>query len=370
MDSPDARRRGRRPISRRSRPSARRGPRSRRPTSTSGARGDLYEHKAIAEKDLLQARERSGAAAKSSYEIAQAVREQARRKLEVLELKPREFHQPVLVRAPITGQVLEVNVAPGEYRAAISFHTDTTAPLMSIADLSTVWVASDVPGAVRPARSRRGAGDDQLRRLPGRDLPRPRRADRRRARSADANAEGLRRAAQPGRPPPARDVRQRPPGRDPRGWSRCSRRRRSSRSTGEAPSSSSAAPGQYERRQVTLGRAGGRARAGAQRGRRPATAWSWTAPCCSRTARPLAGGVVVARLVQFALTRRLVVVGGGARPGRGRRVGVPAPQDRGLSGSDRSHRRRGHAVPGLRRRGGGAAGDGARSSGRSTTRPS
>jgi cobalt-zinc-cadmium efflux system membrane fusion protein len=41
--------------------------------------------------------------------------------------------------------VLEVNVAPGEYRAAISFHTDTTAPLMTIADLSTVWVSSDVP---------------------------------------------------------------------------------------------------------------------------------------------------------------------------------------------------------------------------------
>jgi len=105
---------------------------------------DLYEHKAIAEKDLLQA-ENDAAAARSNYEIAQAVREQAWRKIQVLELKPREFHQPVLVRAPITGQVLEVNVAPAEYRAAISFHTDTTAPLMSIVDLSTVWVASDVP---------------------------------------------------------------------------------------------------------------------------------------------------------------------------------------------------------------------------------
>ncbi len=105
---------------------------------------DLYEHKAIAEKDLLQA-ENDEATARSSYEIAQAVREQAWRKIQVLELKPREFRQPVLVRAPITGQVLEVNVAPAEYRAAISFHTDTTAPLMSIVDLSTVWVASDVP---------------------------------------------------------------------------------------------------------------------------------------------------------------------------------------------------------------------------------
>jgi cobalt-zinc-cadmium efflux system membrane fusion protein len=105
---------------------------------------DLYEHRAIAEKDLLQARN-DQATAQAGYEVAQAVREQTWRKLQLLELRPREFHQPLLVRAPITGQVLEVNVAPAEYRAGISFHTDTTAPLMSIVDLSTVWVAADVP---------------------------------------------------------------------------------------------------------------------------------------------------------------------------------------------------------------------------------
>ncbi len=104
---------------------------------------DLYEHKAIAEKDLLQAQNEQ-AMARSNYEIAQAVREQTGRKLQLLELKSDEFRQPILVRAPITGQVLEMNVAPAEYRAAISFHTDTAAPLMSIADLSTVWVSSDV----------------------------------------------------------------------------------------------------------------------------------------------------------------------------------------------------------------------------------
>lgn len=105
---------------------------------------DLYEHKAIAEKDLLQA-QNDEFAAKSNYEIAQAVREQMWRKVQLFELKPHEFHQPIQIRAPITGQVLEVNVAPAEYRAGISFHTDTTAPLMSIVDLSTVWVSSDVP---------------------------------------------------------------------------------------------------------------------------------------------------------------------------------------------------------------------------------
>jgi cobalt-zinc-cadmium efflux system membrane fusion protein len=105
---------------------------------------DLYEHKAIAEKDMIQA-QNDLSTAKSAYQIARAVVEQSQRKLELLELNPTDFHQEVRVRAPINGQVLEVNVAPGEYRGAISFHTDTTAPLMSIADLSTVWVSSDVP---------------------------------------------------------------------------------------------------------------------------------------------------------------------------------------------------------------------------------
>jgi membrane fusion protein, heavy metal efflux system len=105
---------------------------------------DLYEHKAVAEKDLIQA-QNDLSTARSAYQIAQAVLEQSQRKLDLLELKPTDFHQEVRVRAPINGRVLEVNVAPGEYRGAISFHTDTTAPLMSIADLSTVWISSDVP---------------------------------------------------------------------------------------------------------------------------------------------------------------------------------------------------------------------------------
>jgi len=50
------------------------------------------------------------------------------------------------VRAPISGKVLEVNVTRGEFRGAVASHSDTTtAPLMTIADLSTVWMFSDVP---------------------------------------------------------------------------------------------------------------------------------------------------------------------------------------------------------------------------------
>jgi len=105
---------------------------------------DLYQYKAVAEKDLLGARN-DLAQAKAGLEVAEAGRQQAGRKLELLGLKPGEFHQPLFVRAPISGKVLEVNVAPGEYRAAVSYHSDTTSPLLTIADLSTIWVSADVP---------------------------------------------------------------------------------------------------------------------------------------------------------------------------------------------------------------------------------
>jgi cobalt-zinc-cadmium efflux system membrane fusion protein len=99
---------------------------------------DLYGVRAIAEKDLLSA-QNDLAQAQGVAEVAHAAREQAGRKLELLGLKPGDFKQRVLVRAPISGKVLDVNVAPGEYR------TDTAAALMTVADLATVWMASDVP---------------------------------------------------------------------------------------------------------------------------------------------------------------------------------------------------------------------------------
>jgi cobalt-zinc-cadmium efflux system membrane fusion protein len=99
---------------------------------------DLYEVRAIAERELLSA-QNDLAQAQGAVDAARAAREQAARRLELLGLAPTEGKQRILVRAPIDGKVLEVNVAPGEYRS------DTAAPLMTVADLATVWVASDVP---------------------------------------------------------------------------------------------------------------------------------------------------------------------------------------------------------------------------------
>jgi membrane fusion protein, heavy metal efflux system len=99
---------------------------------------DLYAHKAVAKKDVLDANN-GLTQTKAALEQAQAAREQMVRRLELLGLKPGGFQQQVIVRAPLAGKVLEINVAPGEYR------NDISASLMTVADLSTVWVASDVP---------------------------------------------------------------------------------------------------------------------------------------------------------------------------------------------------------------------------------
>jgi cobalt-zinc-cadmium efflux system membrane fusion protein len=99
---------------------------------------DLFEHKAVAQKEVQNA-EQALATARAAVDQAVAAREQASRKLDLLGLSAGTFGQKVAVRAPMSGKVLEMSVAPGEYR------NDTNAPLITIADLSTLWVVSDVP---------------------------------------------------------------------------------------------------------------------------------------------------------------------------------------------------------------------------------
>jgi len=106
----------------------------------------LFEAQAGPEKDVLSA-QNDLATALTAYENAQANSAQTRRKLELFGLQPNNFRQPVVVRAPISGVVTDISVTPGEYRGAVTSAQDATVPLMSIADLSTVWVSSDVPEA-------------------------------------------------------------------------------------------------------------------------------------------------------------------------------------------------------------------------------
>ena len=99
---------------------------------------DLFAHNAVAQKEVLTA-ENAMAQARAGVDQGEAALEQARRRLGILGLQPGAFGQKVVVGAPSSGKVLEMSVAPGEYR------NDTNASVMTIADLGTVWVSSDVP---------------------------------------------------------------------------------------------------------------------------------------------------------------------------------------------------------------------------------
>jgi cobalt-zinc-cadmium efflux system membrane fusion protein len=99
---------------------------------------DLFEHSAVAQKEVTNA-ESALTQAKSGLDVAMTTREQTQRKLDMLGLVRGQFGQKVAVKAPISGKILELTAAANEFR------NDTNTSLMTIADLSTVWVSSDVP---------------------------------------------------------------------------------------------------------------------------------------------------------------------------------------------------------------------------------
>lgn len=99
---------------------------------------DLFEHGAVPQKEVLNAQAVT-VQAQAGVEQMQASVEQARRRLQILGVGTGTFGQRVTIHAPISGKVMEMSVVNGEFR------NDLSAPLMTIADLSSVWVTSDVP---------------------------------------------------------------------------------------------------------------------------------------------------------------------------------------------------------------------------------
>ena len=99
---------------------------------------DLFEHGAVPQKEVFNAQAVT-VQAQAAVEQAQAATELARRRLEILGIGTGTFGQRVTIHAPISGKVLEMSVVDGEFR------NDLSTPLITIADLSAVWVTSDVP---------------------------------------------------------------------------------------------------------------------------------------------------------------------------------------------------------------------------------
>ncbi len=99
---------------------------------------DLYEHGATPQKEVFNA-QAVVVQAQAAVEQTQAATEQSKRRLQILGIGPDTYGQRVTIHAPLSGKVLEMSVVNGEFR------NDLSAPLMTIADLSSVWVTSDVP---------------------------------------------------------------------------------------------------------------------------------------------------------------------------------------------------------------------------------
>lgn len=99
---------------------------------------DLFKGDAIAKKELVAA---ETTVEQAKLQLRQARNEllQTNARLEMLGITPGKFRQNIAVRAPLSGKITEINVVAGEYR------NDLSAPLLSIADLSTVWISADVP---------------------------------------------------------------------------------------------------------------------------------------------------------------------------------------------------------------------------------
>jgi cobalt-zinc-cadmium efflux system membrane fusion protein len=99
---------------------------------------DLLSHGAVAEKDVLSARA-ALTQAQSDLAQANAAEEEGARKLKIFGIDGNGKNDQILVPAPVSGKVLELGVVAGEYR------NDTSAPVMTIADLSTIFMTADVP---------------------------------------------------------------------------------------------------------------------------------------------------------------------------------------------------------------------------------
>lgn len=92
----------------------------------------LFEHGAAAEKDYIDAR--------AQAEAATAELERARQRLEMLNVSLSANTDSVPLVAPASGVVLDVGAAAGEFSKSL----DSANPLITIADLSTIWIVGDV----------------------------------------------------------------------------------------------------------------------------------------------------------------------------------------------------------------------------------
>jgi cobalt-zinc-cadmium efflux system membrane fusion protein len=105
---------------------------AQRAASAADREKDLVDHGAAAEKDYVDAR------ALSDTAVAELAR--TRQRLDILNISPTATNDSLPLLSPAGGVVLSVSAAPGE----LSRSLETADPLVTIADLATVWIVGDV----------------------------------------------------------------------------------------------------------------------------------------------------------------------------------------------------------------------------------
>ena len=93
---------------------------------------DLYAHKVSAQKEVEEA--------EVNYELKKKDYENALAALKVFQIEPDQLvlGQPMIVRSPISGEIVKNNIVIGQ------FMTDDADPVAVVADLNEVWVAANV----------------------------------------------------------------------------------------------------------------------------------------------------------------------------------------------------------------------------------
>ncbi len=100
------------------------------------AERELGRKRDLHEKGIAPLRELEEAT--TEYEIAKSELEGASLKLRIIGIDESMIGEPLIVRSPINGRVVDLDVAPGEFIA------EPEEPLMIIADLSKVWVRANI----------------------------------------------------------------------------------------------------------------------------------------------------------------------------------------------------------------------------------
>ena len=103
---------------------------------------------ALKNRDRLRQLARTGGAAskdqqqaETDYVTAEVEQQRTESRLKQIGVDPETTNKSrtVTIAAPISGSVIDLAAAPGAY------WNDTTAPLMTVADLSSIWVTANVP---------------------------------------------------------------------------------------------------------------------------------------------------------------------------------------------------------------------------------